>query len=151
MWENCETSCSNKACTLACYCVSSAETGPWLHLEWKVSSQTIIEALKYVTTGIAPPGTGKGREFVHDPCLTEKRDVLAQIRLLCKRSGMPLTVTRQMQLKHSEKTGKHSFKTLDVAVRFRRFNPSSGAVDEHGISYKTSEADTHVCKLMGAP
>lgn len=31
---------------------------------------TIIEALKYVTTGEYPPGSDKGKTFIHDPVLT---------------------------------------------------------------------------------
>jgi AAA15 family ATPase/GTPase len=28
---------------------------------------TIIECLKYATTGLLPPNTGKGAAFIHDP------------------------------------------------------------------------------------
>jgi len=30
---------------------------------------TIIEALKYATTGEFPPGSDKGKSFIHDPIL----------------------------------------------------------------------------------
>lgn len=30
---------------------------------------TIIEALKYATTGEYPPGSDKGKSFIHDPML----------------------------------------------------------------------------------
>jgi hypothetical protein len=29
--------------------------------------QTVIEALKYITTGVMPPGSNRGGAFVHDP------------------------------------------------------------------------------------
>ena len=29
--------------------------------------QTIIECLKYMTTGLMPPGCSKGGAFIHDP------------------------------------------------------------------------------------
>lgn len=32
---------------------------------------TIIEALKYATTGELPPGSDQGKYFVHDPILTK--------------------------------------------------------------------------------
>ena len=37
--------------------------------------QTIIESLKYATTGEMPAGTGKGQNFIHDPKLTTKKMV----------------------------------------------------------------------------
>ena len=39
--------------------------------------KTIIESLKYATTGEMPTGTGKGQNFIHDPHLTTKKMVLS--------------------------------------------------------------------------
>ena len=43
--------------------------------------QTIIESLKYITTGEVPPGCGAGGPFVHDPKLLKQPTVRGQIRL----------------------------------------------------------------------
>ncbi|MPC81536.1 DNA repair protein RAD50 [Portunus trituberculatus] len=37
--------------------------------------QTIIESLKYVTTGDPPPGSGSGSSFIHDPKITGEAKV----------------------------------------------------------------------------
>jgi DNA repair protein RAD50 len=41
---------------------------------------TIIECLKYATTGEQPPNS-KGGAFIHDPKLVGEREVLAQVKL----------------------------------------------------------------------
>lgn len=40
----------------------------------------MIECLKYMTTGVMPPGS-KGGAFIHDPKVAHERQVKAQIRL----------------------------------------------------------------------
>lgn len=42
--------------------------------------QTIIECLKYATTGDQPPNT-KGGAFIHDPNMANEREVKAQVKL----------------------------------------------------------------------
>ena len=48
---------------------------------------TIIECLKYITTGSLPPGTGRGHSFVNDPQMTEASEVKASIKLRIIPSG----------------------------------------------------------------
>ena len=43
-------------------------------------SQTIIECLKYATTGDQPPNT-RGGAFVHDPNMANEKEVKAQVKL----------------------------------------------------------------------
>ncbi|CAF4551301.1 unnamed protein product, partial [Rotaria sp. Silwood2] len=43
---------------------------------------TIIECLKYMATGIMPPGAKTGGAFVHDPKVAHDTEVRGQIRLL---------------------------------------------------------------------
>lgn len=43
---------------------------------------TIIECLKYMATGIMPPGSKTGGAFVHDPKVAHDTEVRGQIRLL---------------------------------------------------------------------
>ena len=42
--------------------------------------QTIIECLKYITTGDMPPNS-RGGAFVHDPNIAREREVRAQVKL----------------------------------------------------------------------
>jgi hypothetical protein len=42
---------------------------------------TIIEGLKYATTGCLPPGARAGHSFVNDPGVTDTPEVKAQIKL----------------------------------------------------------------------
>ncbi|KAK0919702.1 DNA repair protein rad50 [Friedmanniomyces endolithicus] len=59
---------------------------------------TIIECLKYATTGDLPPNT-KGGAFVHDPALCGEKEVLAQVKLSFKsKTGTPMVCTRSLQL-----------------------------------------------------
>lgn len=72
---------------------------------------TIIECLKYATTGDPPPNS-KGGAFIHDPKLCGEREVLAQVML--KFNVPPETsyvVTRNLQLTVKKTT--RTQKTLD--------------------------------------
>ena len=42
---------------------------------------SVLECLKYVTTGDTPPGTGKGQQFVHDPKMAREAAVKGQVKL----------------------------------------------------------------------
>ncbi|OXV11799.1 hypothetical protein Egran_00442 [Elaphomyces granulatus] len=59
---------------------------------------TIIECLKYATTGDLPPNS-KGGAFIHDPKLCGEKEVLAQVKLAFRStSGAKMVVTRSLQL-----------------------------------------------------
>lgn len=59
---------------------------------------TIIECLKYATTGIQPPNS-KGGAFIHDPKLCGETEVLAQVKLQFQSSsGIRMVATRSLQL-----------------------------------------------------
>jgi DNA repair protein RAD50 len=73
---------------------------------------TIIECLKYATTGMQPPNTNKGGAFVHDPKLCGENEVMAQVKLSFKSSsGAKMVVTRSLQL--TVKKATRSLKTLE--------------------------------------
>ena len=42
---------------------------------------TIIECLKYVSTGDPPPGSSKGSSFVHDPKMARESSVKGQVKM----------------------------------------------------------------------
>lgn len=72
---------------------------------------TIIECLKYATTGQLPPNS-KGGAFIHDPKLCGEKEVLAQVKLSFKGTqGARLVVTRSLQL--TVKRTTRSQKTLE--------------------------------------
>lgn len=76
------------------------------------SQQTIIECLKYATTGELPPNT-KGGAFVHDPKMAGEKEVKAQVRLRfwnVKRERMVVNRNLQVTVK---KTGGMTMKTLE--------------------------------------
>ena len=53
-----------------------------MHLHYS-TLQTIIECLKYITTGDMPPNS-RGGAFVHDPNIAREREVKAQVKLKFK-------------------------------------------------------------------
>lgn len=75
---------------------------------------TIIECLKYATTGQLPPNS-KGGAFIHDPKLCGEKEVLAQVKLSFKGTqGARLVVTRSLQLTVKKTT--RSQKTLEGSL-----------------------------------
>lgn len=109
---------------------------------------TIIECLKYATTGDLPPNS-KGGAFVNDPVIADRLIVNAEIKLgYISVDGKLMTVTRNMQL--TRKRGvrgsavTNTFKTLEgqLAVISRGSKTS--------ISTKNSELDTRVPQYLGA-
>ncbi|KAI1338753.1 hypothetical protein F5Y15DRAFT_385177 [Xylariaceae sp. FL0016] len=71
---------------------------------------TIIECLKYATTGDLPPNS-KGGAFIHDPKLLGEREVRAQVKLrISAPSKTSYTITRSLQLEVKRTT--RSMKTL---------------------------------------
>ncbi|KAB8527829.1 hypothetical protein FH972_025480 [Carpinus fangiana] len=75
---------------------------------------TIIECLKYATTGDLPPNS-KGGAFIHDPKLCGEREVLAQVKLSFKgTNGAKMVSTRNLQL--TVKKTARSQKTLEGSL-----------------------------------
>ncbi|PQE33342.1 dna repair rad50 protein [Rutstroemia sp. NJR-2017a WRK4] len=73
---------------------------------------TIIECLKYATTGQQPPNSKNGGAFIHDPKLAGEKEVLAQVKLSFKSTtGAKMVITRSLQLTVTKTTRKA--KTLD--------------------------------------
>ncbi|CAG8803990.1 17531_t:CDS:2, partial [Racocetra persica] len=61
---------------------------------------TIIECLKYATTGDLPPGAKIGGAFIHDPTLVDEAEVKGQVKLEFNSvHGHKITCTRSMQAK----------------------------------------------------
>eukprot|EP00794_Sanderia_malayensis_P016217 gene16217-17850_t len=75
---------------------------------------TIIECLKYITTGMMPPGS-KNSAFVHDPKVACEREVKGQVKLrFTDVAGKRYFVTRIMV--SSQKLKKIETKSLDSVI-----------------------------------
>lgn len=105
---------------------------------------TIIECLKYATTGDLPPNA-KGGAFVHDPKLSSDTDVKAQIRLKFRNvKGQSMVVTRSMQstLKKNSKLEQKSLEGLLVTT-----DPTTG--EQVSISTRCAELDSEIPLHLG--
>lgn len=108
---------------------------------------TIIECLKYATTGDLPPNS-KGGAFVNDPAIADRLMVNAEIKLgFISVDSKLMTVTRNMQLTRKRArtaVTTNTFKTLEgqLAVMSRGHKTA--------ISTKNSELDTRVPQYLGA-
>ncbi|KAI9171665.1 DNA repair protein RAD50 [Paramyrothecium foliicola] len=75
---------------------------------------TIIECLKYATTGELPPNS-KGGAFIHDPKLCGEKEVMAQVKLQFRSiNDRQHVATRSLQLTAKKTT--RSQKTLDCSL-----------------------------------
>lgn len=109
---------------------------------------TVIECLKYATTGDLPPNS-KGGAFVNDPAIADRLIVNAEIKLgYISVDGKLMTVTRNMQLTRKRGTRgsatTNTFKTLEgqLAVISRGHKTA--------ISTKNAELDVRVPQYLGA-
>ncbi|KAI5952728.1 RAD50 [Candida jiufengensis] len=110
---------------------------------------TIIECLKYATTGNLPPNS-KGGAFVHDPSLSSRVQTTGQVKLAFKDAkGRSMITTRTVQAsnkntKSGAGAGNVTFKTLEGQL----------ASIEHGqkisISSKNAELDSQIPAFLGA-
>jgi DNA repair protein RAD50 len=105
---------------------------------------TIIECLKYATTGDLPPNS-KGGAFVHDPkLLTNENIVKAQVKLKFRNlKGLPMVVTRSIQL--STKNKKSELKTLEGLLVTN--DPATG--EQISISSRVADLDAEVPLHLG--
>ncbi|KAI9660732.1 MAG: DNA repair protein rad50 [Alyxoria varia] len=103
---------------------------------------TVIECLKYATTGYLPPNS-KGGAFIHDPRLSGEKEVLAQVRLLFfSTSSVRMVATRRVQL--TVKKTKREFKTLDCSLRIRNDKKETAT-----MSSRVAELDQILPQYLG--
>ncbi|CAD6500504.1 BgTH12-07680, partial [Blumeria graminis f. sp. triticale] len=99
---------------------------------------TIIECLKYASTGIQPPNS-KGGAFIHDPKLTGDKETLGHVKLeFCNTSQNKMVVSRTMSL--TTKKGGVTQKTLDCTL----------LMHNHGERYTMSTRMMDMDKIMPA-
>ncbi|KAL9122688.1 MAG: hypothetical protein Q9187_000760 [Circinaria calcarea] len=102
---------------------------------------TIIECLKYATTGDQPPNV-KGGAFIHDPKLCGEKEVLAQVKLSFKgTSGAKMVVTRSLQL--TVKKTARTMKTLEGQLLMLKDG------ERTAISSRVAELDQIMPQYLG--
>lgn len=78
---------------------------------------TIIECLKYGLTGEVPPGTDRGKAFVHDPKIFSTVESMGQVKLMVTDfTGNRVTATRSMKVSQKGRGQQPKFETLDSVV-----------------------------------
>ncbi|KAF8631077.1 hypothetical protein AX15_002678 [Amanita polypyramis BW_CC] len=106
---------------------------------------TIIECLKYATTGEQPAGT-RGGAFVHDPKMANEKEVKAQVKLrFFAANGTRMLVVRNLSV--TVKKAGLTMKTLEsiLGLADNEGNNGKRAV----ISTKCAEMDTEIPQLLG--
>ncbi|CAA7261579.1 unnamed protein product [Cyclocybe aegerita] len=108
---------------------------------------TIIECLKYATTGDQPPNT-RGGAFVHDPKMANEKEVKAQVKLrFHAANGARMLVVRNLSVT-VKKTAGLTMKTLESILALADGNADKGG--KRGvISTKCAEMDTEIPQLLG--
>ncbi|XP_066278594.1 DNA repair protein RAD50.L-like [Branchiostoma lanceolatum] len=103
---------------------------------------TIIECLKYMTTGDFPPGCARGGSFVHDPKIAHETEVKGQIRLQFRDVNGQL-VSAQKSMMATQKVKKVDFKTMEGVI----------TRDKHGqrvsLSSRCAEIEREMISLLG--
>lgn len=86
-----------------------------------VDLQTIIESLRYATTGNCPPGTAAGKSYVYDPKLTMSGEVKGQVKLQFRNiKGQVMLVTRTLQV--NQKLNKLESKSIEPTLQLLEDN-----------------------------
>ncbi|KAL4230576.1 DNA repair protein rad50 [Mactra antiquata] len=104
---------------------------------------TIIECLKYMTTGVMPPGCLKGGAFIHDPKVAHEREVKGQVRLQFKDISQKSVVV-QRSITATQKLKKVEMKTLDGVIT--RMN---AAGEKQSINSKCADLDREMITCLG--
>lgn len=102
---------------------------------------TIIESLKYVTTGSLPPNS-RGGAFIYDPRVARTAEVRGQVKLLFTNvHGESMVCSRSVQLTH--KRDKKEQKTLESAVWAERDGAGGGG--------RGADVDAEMPRHFGVP
>ncbi|XP_017090795.2 DNA repair protein RAD50 [Drosophila bipectinata] len=108
---------------------------------------TIIECLKYALTGESPPGSEKGKNFVHDPKIFGNNESLAQIKMKVRdKRGAEVSICRTMKV--SRQRGVMTFKTMDSTLNFLT-DGGHPKRDQDSLSGRTNDIDQAISDFMG--
>ncbi|KAI9593825.1 AAA domain-containing protein [Syncephalis fuscata] len=104
---------------------------------------TIIECLKYITTGDLPPNS-KGGAFINDPKVAREAEVKAQIKLKFRNvNGRSMVCTRSMML--TQKKATVSQKTLEGVLLTK--DPETG--EQVSLSSRCADLDADMPMQLG--
>ncbi|KAG5354686.1 DNA repair protein [Yarrowia sp. B02] len=102
---------------------------------------TIIECLRYATTGDLPPHS-KGGAFIHDPKICGEKEVLGQVKLAFTNvNGVHMICTRTMQV--LVKPNTRQFKTLEGQLM------ASNNGERTTVSTRCAELDAQMPLYLG--
>ncbi|CAG8978924.1 hypothetical protein HYALB_00011186 [Hymenoscyphus albidus] len=105
--------------------------------------QTIIESLKYATTGELPPGAKTTGAFIHDPKICGESEVLGQVKLQFRDAKHSrLVITRSMQAS-IKKGGARSQKQIDCNLLMVRDE------ERTNLSKRVAEMDSVIPRYLG--
>jgi len=103
---------------------------------------TIVECLKYVTTGELPPNSKQGGAFIHDPKLCGEKEVLALVSMsFNSTSGAKMVVSRRLMVTVTKSTRKQ--KALEGNLTLRRDG------ERTSISTRVAELDQIIPQYLG--
>ncbi|GBG25414.1 DNA repair protein RAD50 [Hondaea fermentalgiana] len=107
---------------------------------------TVLECLKYATTGQLPPGANNGQGFVHDPKMAGVTEVKAEVKLVVQTRASERRayfVSRKMKL--TQRRTKLEFKQLEGLLKMKDRRTGQ----EETMSGKCSDLDRMVPLFMG--
>jgi DNA repair protein RAD50 len=116
---------------------------------------TIIECLKFATTGALPPGSAAGQSFVHDPKMSHASEVKGQIKLKFKNKiNQTMVCVRDLQV--SQARSKYTYKALDATLMMMHTPDGAGAAaggkkEIVSMSKTTTAMDSLMHELLGVP
>ena len=128
----------------------------------RFARQTIIECLKYATTGDQPRNS-RGGAFVHDPQMANEKEVKAQVKLrFFAANGQRMLAVRNL-LVTMKKNSSLTMKTLESILSLEDGNPNGKVRGQRGsallvlilcfqratISTKCAEIDSEIPNLLG--
>ncbi|XP_013403610.1 DNA repair protein RAD50 [Lingula anatina] len=104
---------------------------------------TIIESLKYSTTGEFPPGAGRGQAFVHDPKIANEPLVRGQVRLQFQDVQGKICIV-QRTIEAQQKAKQITFRQLEGLITRKRADGSKVST-----SSKCVEIDREMVQSLG--
>ncbi|KAJ8687829.1 hypothetical protein QAD02_023623 [Eretmocerus hayati] len=106
---------------------------------------TIIEALKYVTSGEYPPDSDRGKAFVHEPKSALNHTVKGNVKgRIIDRTGQELIVARTVQVTR-QKNGTLKFQALDNTIT----KLDKVTKEKIQITNKCCDIDAEMLRAMG--
>uniref|UniRef100_A0A6V7I671 Rad50/SbcC-type AAA domain-containing protein n=1 Tax=Bracon brevicornis TaxID=1563983 RepID=A0A6V7I671_9HYME len=109
-----------------------------------VGKTTVIECLRYITTGEFPPNSDRGKFFVHDPLVKEQGTVVGCVKgQFADSKGRTVTIRRSAELSKYDKSLKLKTKDTSVSVYDKKTDKIAQLTNRCG------EADNEATHALG--